>query len=113
MNKFYVYAHVDKETQTPCYIGIGQGKRAVDKSRNDCWEMFVSKYARNYEMRFITENIDEGTAREIENLLIKKFGKIQTVNGILLNCTDGGYGEGVFVHLSFEDNSNDLIKWIK
>lgn len=109
MGKFYVYAHVDKETQTPFYIGIGQGERAFDKSRNDFWTMFVSKYARDYEVKFIAENIDEGAAREIESLLIKKFGKIQTGKGILLNWTDGGYGEGVFIQLSFEDNSNDLI----
>ncbi|MDB4769087.1 hypothetical protein OAG16_03310 [Saprospiraceae bacterium] len=108
MGKFYVYAHVDKETQTPFYIGIGQGKRAFDKSRNDFWKMFVSKYAKDYEVNFIAENIDEGTAREIENQLIKRFGKIQTGNGILLNWTDGGYGEGVFIQLSFEDNSNEL-----
>jgi hypothetical protein len=108
MGKSYVYSHVDKETQTPFYIGIGQGERAFDKSRNDFWKMFVTKYARDYEVKFIAQDIDEGTAREIENLLVKKFGKIQTGKGILLNWTDGGYGEGVFIQLSFEDNTNDL-----
>lgn len=109
MENFYVYAHVDNETQTPFYIGIGQGKRAFDKSRNDSWIMFVSKYAKDYEVKFIAENIDEGTAREIENLFIKKLGKIYTGSGMLLNWTDGGYGEGVFFQLSLEDNSVDLV----
>lgn len=108
MGKFYVYAHIDNETHTPFYIGIGQGKRAFDKSRNDFWKMFVSKFAKDYEVKFIAENIDEGTAREIENSLVKRFGKIHTGNGILLNWTDGGYGEGEFIQLSFEDNSNEL-----
>lgn len=109
MGKFYTYVHVDRETQTPFYIGIGKGKRAFDKSRNDFWKLFVSKYSKDYEVKFIAKDIDEGTAREIENLLIKKFGKIQAGNGMLLNWTDGGYGEGVFIQLSFEDNSNELI----
>lgn len=108
MGNFYVYVHIEKETQTPFYIGIGQGKRAFDKSRSNFWKKFVSKYAKNYQVRFIAEKINEYTAREIENLFIKKFGKIHTGNGILLNWTDGGYAEGVFIKLSFEDNSNDL-----
>ncbi|MCB9333665.1 MAG: hypothetical protein H6574_21625 [Lewinellaceae bacterium] len=96
MSKFYVYAHIDRETQTPFYIGIGQGERAFDKTRNDFWKRFVNKYATDYEVKFIVENVDAGIAREIENLFVKNLGKIQTGNGILLNWTDGGYGEGVF-----------------
>lgn len=108
MSKFYVYAHIDRETQTPFYIGIGQGERAFDKTRNDFWKRFVNKYATDYEVKFIAENVDAGIAREIENLFVKNLGKIQTGNGILLNWTDGGYGEGVFFQFSFADNINYL-----
>jgi len=109
MNNFYTYVHIDRETQTPFYIGIGQGKRAYDKSRNEFWKSFVNEHSRDYEVKFIAENIDEDTAREIEHLLIGKFGKIQTGNGILLNWTDGGFGEGVFFQLTIEDNLDLLI----
>jgi hypothetical protein len=108
MSQHYVYVHIEKEHQVPFYIGIGQVRRAYDKSRNDFWKTFVDKYATNYEVKFIADNISEDIAQEIENLFIAKFGKIQTGKGILLNWTDGGYAEGAFVRLSFEDNIFDL-----
>lgn len=109
MDNFYTYVHIDRETKTPFYIGIGQGRRAYDKSRNEFWKSFVNEYSSNYEVKFIAENIDEETAREIEHLFIDKFGKIQTGKGILLNWTDGGLGEGTIVQITTEDNSELLI----
>jgi len=117
MNQYYVYAHVDRENNVPFYIGIGKGKRAFDKSRNDFWTAFVEKYANDYEVKFLAENISQDIAFEIENYFIKKFGKIHNDGGILLNWTDGGYAEGTYITISFEENKfeleNDLTEYGK
>jgi hypothetical protein len=106
MGKFYVYAHIDKETKVPFYVGIGQGKRAFDKSRNDFWKSFIEKYSQDYKVELIAENIEEEEALSLENLFITKLGKAQNGSGILLNWTDGGYAEGVYFNLSFDDDNN-------
>ena len=104
---YYVYAHIDKSTQLPFYIGVGQGRRAFSKDRNQAWLDFVSKYAPNYEIDFIAKDIDRETAQFLENMFISKFGKVYNGKGCLLNWTDGGYMEGVGISIAM-DNSEHL-----
>ena len=104
MDKHYVYVHVDKETQTPFYIGIGHGRRAYSKNRSYYWKRFVDGYVKEYDVNFAAENIDEETAREIENLLISYFGLIHTGNGLLVNWTPGGLAEGVYIKITLDEN---------
>lgn len=100
-SSYYVYAHLDKETRVPFYIGIGKDRRAFDRSRHEFWEKFVSKYLHNdFEVAFVAIDIDEFTAREIEGYFIEKFGKVQEGTGILLNWMGGGLGEGTIIGLS-------------
>jgi hypothetical protein len=109
MNEYYVYAHVDKENQVPFYIGMGKGKRANSKDRHNHWTAFVDKYAREYEVHYIARDISQDLAYEIEYLFITKLGKIRYGNGVLVNWTDGGYGEGVLLTF-FKHDSYEITK---
>jgi len=103
MDDYYVYAHVDKDNQIPFYIGKGRERRAYSKERHDNWVYYVSKYAPDYEVKFIANKVSEFDAFEIENFFIGKLGKIHNGLGPLLNWTDGGYGEGVYIKIGFDD----------
>ena len=111
MENYYVYAHIDKETNAPFYIGRGQGKRAFDKSRNEYWKNFVSKYSKDYQVQFLAKEISEDIAYDIENEFISKLGKAFTGKGLLLNWTSGGYAEGAYINL-FEDESQDYSPYL-
>lgn len=99
---------MDKSTQLPFYIGVGQGRRAYSTDRNQTWIDYVNRYAGKYEVEFIVKNVDKETAYYIENLFISKFGKVYNGKGCLLNWTDGGYMEGASVTLVFDDR--DFLK---
>jgi hypothetical protein len=85
---FYTYIHFKADTNEPFYIGKGQGRRHLIKSkRNNHWNNVVRKHGFKSEILCKWEN--EHDALEHEKLLIQCFKDM----GIpLVNMTDGGEG---------------------
>lgn len=93
-NNYYVYVHESIVTKEIFYVGKGTGDRGFRKSkRNNIW----SKIAENgYSVRVVSDNLNNNTAMELEELLIKELGRIDNGTGILSNKTDGGrYNKGM------------------
>jgi hypothetical protein len=92
---FYVYAYVRPEHSeygpdgTPYYIGKGSGKRAwtLHKKRSG-----IIRPADNRLIKIIKKNLTEPEAFDLEKRLIRKYGRIDTGSGCLVNLTDGGDG---------------------
>ena len=67
--KYYVYAHVRKDTNKVFYVGKGYGKRAFSKaSRNRYWRRIVEKHG--YYVFFYLENVTEIHAYSEEKAII-------------------------------------------
>lgn len=90
----YVYSHTRVDNNIVFYIGIGTSKefkRAYSlNGRNRFWRHVVAKT--KYEVEILFENITIEQANSIEIQLIKKYGRRDLGNGVLVNLTDGGEG---------------------
>jgi len=84
--KFYVYAYLRKDGQSPYYIGKGSGDRAWSKKRT-----YKPPSDKN-RIIIIAKSLFEEEAFDLEKKLIKKFGRKDIGTGILANQTDGGEG---------------------
>lgn len=90
---FYTYVYINPVTDTPFYVGKGQGRRA-HREKNK----YVRGYIRNLNVNGIFPDIvisnarSEATAFQLERDLIKLFGRKDLGLGSLLNFTDGGEG---------------------
>lgn len=90
-NNYYVYKHINAETNIPFYVGKGINDRAYSKaSRNILWKNIVNKYG--YRVEFIMTNLNELEAYYLENFYIKLY-KRKSDGGLLVNLTDGGDGQ--------------------
>lgn len=99
----YVYAHINNESKVIFYIGQGKGKREFDKTgRNDEWLKLVNKLKGKYNIQIVADGLTQDEAFDLEHELIKKYGKIKNNNGTLVNITDGGLNEGVYIDLTKE-----------
>jgi hypothetical protein len=90
MNNFYVYVHTKIGEDIPFYIGKGKGNRAYSKKGRSAWWNRVAKNGFKVELEF--ENLDEKTAFQMEEDLIKMWGRRNIDTGCLVNLTDGGEG---------------------
>ena len=91
MTNFYVYLHVNDQTNEIFYVGKGNGNRAKAKTRrSDRWINYVNKYG--YYVRVVKDCLSNEDALELEELIIKVLGRKDTGNGVLINMTDGGEG---------------------
>lgn len=90
---FYTYIHYKADTNEPFYIGKGQGRRHLIKSkRNNHWNNVVRKHG--FKSEILCEWNNEHDALEHEKFLIQCFKDI----GIpLVNMTDGGEGTSGWV----------------
>lgn len=70
---------------TPYYIGKGKNKRAYSKNRR-------IKPPPKDRIVFHTTNLTEQQAFDLEQQLIKQYGRKDNNTGILTNLTDGGEG---------------------
>jgi len=87
-----VYLHKRNDTNEVFYVGMGaEEKRAFVKcKRNPYWKHIVNKVG--YSVNIIHKDIDWEEAKNIEILLIEKYGRKDLGLGNLVNMTDGGDG---------------------
>jgi len=89
--EYYIYLHIKSTNGEPFYVGKGKDKRcSVENNRSLHWNNIVSKY--DYDVLFLEENISEEEALEKEIYWIKRIGRKDLNNGLLVNFTDGGEG---------------------
>jgi hypothetical protein len=86
-----VYRHLH-EDGTVFYIGIGRHKKRAYTTdrRSPIWKYAVDKYGLKVEV--LHENISWEEACEIEQELIKQYGRKAFNEGTLVNLTEGGDG---------------------
>ena len=99
VKEFYIYGFVDPVTKEIFYIGKGKSRRFRDiSSRVYNIELYnkLKKIRENYKPKeytiFLEENLTEQEAFTKEKFYIKKYGRVDTGTGILLNRTCGGPG---------------------
>lgn len=119
--EYYVYALIDPRNNEYFYIGKGKGKRYLSHLKTNKWDFNITKLNRIKEIRvsgydikidILFSNLDEGTAFELEKIIIYKLGRIILSEGILTNMVPGGNwkkNESVLYLNSFCDNF-DLTK---
>lgn len=109
-NKHYLYYHFNPITKKLFYIGVGYKNRAYTFKwgRSKHYYNYVKKYGDPIVIiRY--QNLEIDHAYELEEKLIKKFGRIGVEsNGILINKSSGGKtsGNGVKQVRNLEWNSN-------
>jgi len=97
MNKT-VYIHLDKTTQLPFYVGMGNSGREYDFNkgrRSENW----NEYVENHGLPIVWPvalGLDKTKAAEIEEALILHYGRIGVdANGILVNQSIGIGAKGM------------------
>jgi len=92
LKEFYVYKYLRSrkskfgEIDSPYNIGKGKGKRAFSKQHT------IKPPKDKSKIQFISENMNEADAFQLEMLLIHWFGRINKGTGSLRNMTEGGTG---------------------
>ena len=101
-----VYRHRRLDTNEVFYIGIGKTKqRAYSKhQRNPHWHNIVNKYGYSVEIVTACDTWEE--ACQIEQYLIKYYGRKDLGLGTLVNMTDGGDGTLNYTHS--EEHINNI-----
>jgi len=103
-----VYEHLRNDTNEVFYVGISKTtRRAFDRNgRNPHWYNIVNKVG--YSVNIIHKDIDYKEAKNIEILLIEKYGRNNLGLGNLVNMTDGG--EGCLGVIVSEDTRQKMSK---
>lgn len=93
-NIFYVYVHINPETNEIFYVGKGKEDRAYSTSRHQYWKDFVKPILEKYNMKdivhFICINQPEDVAYKYETMYISYYGRVDLGTGSLINRTSGG-----------------------
>ena len=90
-NNICVYQHKRLDTNEIFYIGIGSVKRAnVTNTRSKYWKRIINKHG--YKIEILFDNLTRLEACQIEQYLIKYYGRKDLKLGKLVNMTDGGDG---------------------
>ena len=87
-----VYEHLRNDTNEVFYVGIGvkEGRAFEKHGRNPHWHNIVNKAG--YTVNIVYKDIEHDEAKQIEILLIEKYGRKDLGLGNLVNMTDGGEG---------------------
>lgn len=109
-NKHYLYYHFNPITRKLFYVGVGYKSRAYafKWGRSKHYYNYIGKYG-NPIVIIRYQNLEVDYAYELEEKLIKKFGRIGVdLNGVLINKSSGGKtsGSGVKQVRSEEWNNN-------
>ena len=101
-----VYEHLRNDTNEVFYVGMGaEKKRAYIKyGRTQYWHNIVKKVG--YTVNIVYKDIEWEEAKQIEILLIEKYGRKDLGLGNLVNMTDGG--EGVLGLICSEETRQHL-----
>ena len=91
--KYYVYQHINPQTQEVFYIGMGCGNRDSDfkYGRNPYYLKYVNKHGEPIVKR-IFENLTKEEASNLEKSQISKYGRKYLNEGSLTNISEGGEG---------------------
>lgn len=110
MNIYYVYQYV-REDQTPYYIGKGCGRRAYKPHKRVNGQSLVPRDRSR--IQILKQGLTEQQAWDLEEELIKKYGKIQD-GGILVNIRTGQTGGQTVTSESRQGKNNPMFKneWI-
>src|SRR6478736_5046825 len=96
MNDKVVYRHRRLDTNEVFYVGMGSLRRAYESTlsqkRSLEWIRIVKKHG--YIVEIVMDNITQEDALELEELMIKEYGRKNKGLGLLVNYTDGGEGGG-------------------
>lgn len=94
---FYVYLHVNPETNIPFYVGKGKNRRAYDiNGRSKHHKTYLKKLLNQYSIDdivkiiYYSENEFDVYRKEID--LIEQYGRKSNQTGTLLNLAAGGLG---------------------
>jgi hypothetical protein len=87
-----VYQHIRLDSSEIFYVGIGsQKRRAYSRyKRSRFWYSIVNKVG--YKVELLYEDVEWEKACEIEQQLIRQYGRRDLGLGSLINMTDGGDG---------------------
>jgi hypothetical protein len=102
---FYVYAYIrDNDDSwgyvgTPYYIGKGRGNRKeTPRKQRSGYGTREIKPKNKEQIIILKSGLTEQEAHILEEKLIYFYGRINTVNGCLMNLTDGGEGLSGYVY---------------
>lgn len=102
-NKYYVYLHINEDTNTPFYVGKGHGRRAYTKgSRSRWWTSYTSKY--KWDVVILDDNLDEKTSFDREVYWIDRIGRKDLGDGPLINMSNGGEGASGRTDMAGQNN---------
>lgn len=99
--KYYVYGYIDPRTEEYFYIGKGTDDRAYDHLLPYYFYRQTYFYRKlrkmlsegiEPEIQFISEELTNKEACQLEIELINEYGRIDLGTGCLCNLTDGGEG---------------------
>jgi hypothetical protein len=77
--RYYVYLHINEETNEVFYVGKGTGTRALStKSRNVNWYYYTKK--NYYRVEFVKMNLTNNEAMDLEYHTIMKYGIVNLLN---------------------------------
>jgi hypothetical protein len=72
---YYVYFHRDSSGNI-FYVGMGSGRRAWSKDRDNIWKRYVNEHlGGRYEVEIVKDNLSESEAAELEGELIYDYGR--------------------------------------
>lgn len=89
--KYYVYQHINLDTNEIFYIGKGQGNRYLSEDRSKYWKNYIKKYP-NWKSVILYDNLLEEESYDLESKEIERIGRRVTKNGTLVNILPGGKG---------------------
>ena len=111
--RYYIYIYRNPNDGRIVYVGKGTGKRAASH-RSDSHNVFLFDFLRAYpdaKPEIFYNELTEQEALELEERLIKEYGRLIDNSGTLFNILTGGPGEyGSAVPLKFEGKAYTSLK---
>lgn len=93
---YYVYFHITTGLYAEVfYVGMGQSNRAFDYySRSKEWKDFVG--GKSYQVFIFRDNLTQQEAFDVERKYIKKIGRKDLNEGMLVNKSNGSSADSCY-----------------